>query len=79
MDRLVEADLLEHDVHLKWTTRSAKEARIKTSIVAKHEAGEHLVEFGPGGQAKLAKAFDVPGHSAALEAGPDATKTPGPT
>ncbi|MFV2063652.1 MAG: hypothetical protein ACC726_09080, partial [Chloroflexota bacterium] len=68
MDGLIEADLAEHDAHLLWNTRSPKEARIKKSIIDKHEAGERLIEFGPQG-AKLVEASDVPGHSAAVAGG----------
>jgi hypothetical protein len=68
MDGLVEANLAEHDPHLLWNTRSPKEAGIKKRIVDKHEAGEHIIEFSPQG-ARLVKASDVPGHSAAVAAG----------
>ena len=68
MDRLIEADLVEHDAHLLWDTRSPKEARIKKNIIDKYEAGEYLIEFSPQG-AKLVKASDVPGHSAAVAGG----------
>ena len=76
-DRMVEAELLEHDAHLRWLTRGDKEEGIKQIIIKKHAEGEHIIEFGPGG-AKLVKASEVPGHNAALaEAAKPKTTTDG--